>query len=327
MNVRVLRAGFVTTVQDLGRTGWRHSGVPLGGALDPHALRVVNALTGNDDGAAGIEIGAGPMKLQFNDARVIAWSGGDFKVRVSDTIIPAGHPAIVHADEQVLFDSTGNAGRAWLAISGGIDVPVVLGSRSTDLRASFGGHEGRALRDGDLLPLGNESELSRQIVAGISDKRIGDWSAPREWVHRSGRVFLRIVRGVDWPRFSEAAIESLVHDAFAVAPESDRMGVRLRGPTLPLRAPCELLSEPVVPGTIQVPPDGNPILLLNDCQTIGGYPKIAHVISVDLSVAATLAAGDTVRFHEISLGDARTLLATREQDFARFRLGLALRVR
>jgi antagonist of KipI len=217
-----------------------------------------------------------------------------------------------------------NAGaRAWLAISGGIDVPLVLGSRSTDLRGTFGGHEGRTLRDNDVLPLGNHGGL--ETAAPWKDRKISGWSAPAPWAAtRQADRFLRIVKGANWNRFTSDAQDSLVSAAFTVTPDSDRMGARLDGPELKRVDASDLLSEAVAPGTLQVPPNGKPILLLGDCQTIGGYSKIAHVITVDLPIAAQLWPGDSVRFHEISLAEAQTLLRERQEDFARFRVGLSL---
>jgi antagonist of KipI len=211
-------------------------------------------------------------------------------------------------------------GRAWLAISGGIDVPLVLGSRSADLRGNFGGHEGRALRDGDVLPLGNKI-----TPAPCKEGRIADWSAPTPWAATAHRdAFLRIVRGTHWDQFTAEAQSSLHTNSFVATPDSDRMGVRLDGPELERVDATDLLSEAVAPGTLQIPPNGKPILLLGDCQTIGGYPKIAHVITVDLPIAAQLWPGNPVRFHEVSLAEAQDLLREREQDFARFRIGLSL---
>src|SRR5437588_4753493 len=154
MNALVRSAGFLTSVQDLGRTGYRQSGVSLGGALDSFALRVVNALVGNEDRAAGLEATLGTLRLRFDDQRVVAWCGGGFTTRIGDEELPPGHAGLVAKDEELVMTAPPAGSRAWLAISGGINVPLVLGSRSTDLRGNFGGHEGRVLRDGDLLPLG-----------------------------------------------------------------------------------------------------------------------------------------------------------------------------
>jgi antagonist of KipI len=219
--------------------------------------------------------------------------------------------------------------RCWLAISGGIDVPVVLGSRSTDLRANFGGFEGRALLDGDVLLLAHQTGSSA-LAKAAADKPppatgISSWAAPHEWASPASRhPNLRFVRGVDWSRFDDSTIQRFTNHEFAVSSDSDRMGVRLDGPELKRHDEADLISEAVAPGTIQVPPSGKPILLLGDCQTIGGYPKIAHVITIDLGVAAQLRAGDGVRFSEVSLQDAHRLLMERERDLERFRIGLSL---
>ena len=335
MSVVVRSAGFVTSVQDLGRTGFRQSGVSVGGALDPHALRVANALVGNDDDAAGIEATLGTARLQFGDERVVAWCGGAFNVRINDDELPPGHVGLVAKNEALTMVAPNDGGRAWLAISGGIDVPLVLGSRSTDLRGNFGGYEGRALRDGDVISLFTKRRFPSRRPEKEGDLQtvppwISDWSAPTSWAATPHRErFLRIVRGAHWDRFTPEAqsslvTNSLVTNSFVVTPDSDRMGARLDGPELKRIDATDLLSEAVAPGTLQVPPNGKPILLLGDCQTIGGYPKIAHVITVDLPIAAQLWPGDPVRFHEVSLAEAQDLLREREQDFARFRVGLSL---
>ena len=320
MNVLVLSGGFLTSVQDLGRTGFRQSGVSLGGALDSHALRVANALVGNEDSAAGLEATMGKLRLRFEDERMVAWCGGAFAVRIGDENLPPGHAGLIGAGEELVMAAPNEGSRGWLAISGGIDVPLVLGSRSTDLRGNFGGHEGRTLRDGDVLPLGKHGGLE------TAAPWISEWSAPAPWAATAHRDrFLRIVKSANWDRFTPEAQTSLVTASFTVTPDSDRMGARLDGPGSSRFNSDDLLSEAVAPGTLQVPPNGQPILLLGDCQTIGGYPKIAHVITVDLPIAAQLWPGDLVRFHEVSLAEAQQLLLEREDDFARFRIGLDLR--
>jgi antagonist of KipI len=318
MKVLVQSAGFLSSVQDLGRTGFRKAGVSIGGALDPHGLRVANALVGNHDHAAGLEATLGTLRLRFEDDRAVAWCGGAFSVRVGEQDLPAGHAGLVVKDEELSIIAPSDGGRAWLAISGGIDVPRVLGSRSTDLRGNFGGHQGRALRDGDAISLFKDGWMES------ASPRISEWSAPAPWAASAGNGVLRIVRGSDWDRFTHASQTSLLSSSFRVTPDSDRMGARLEGLELNRVEAGDLLSEAVAPGTIQVPPNGKPILLLSDCQTIGGYPKIAHVITVDLPMAAQLWPGDAVRFREVSLAEAQGLLRTREEDFARFRVGLSL---
>jgi len=330
MEMIVTRAGFLTSVQDLGRTGFREFGVSTSGALDPLALRVANLLVGNDERAAGLEITLGVLQLRFNDERIIAWCGGEFEVEIGSQSLPAGHVAHLQAGDELKFRPPQIGCRAWLAISGGVDVPIVLGSRSTDLRANFGGFDGRALRDGNLVPLGPRPG------SPIPATRISSWTAPHDWVSPARpNPILRFVRGTDWTRFNPpsrgygvagaSTLQRLTSEPFTVSPDSDRMGVRLSGPELPRADNVDLISEAVAPGTVQVPPSGQPILLLGDCQTIGGYPKIAQVITVDLGIAAQLRAGDRVRFLEVSLGDAHQLFLQRERSLERFRIGLSLR--
>src|SRR5919108_5705649 len=175
MTATVLRAGFVTSVQDLGRTGFRQFGVSTSGALDPFALRVANLLVGNDEGAAGLEITLGGLHLRFNDDRMVAWCGGEFDVQIGSHALPAGHVAHLKGGDELKFGRAQIGCRGWLAISGGIDVPVSLDSRSTDLRANFGGFEGRALRGGDVLTLGSQPGSSPPAT-GISS-----WTASHDW--------------------------------------------------------------------------------------------------------------------------------------------------
>jgi antagonist of KipI len=319
MNVIVTRAGFLSSVQDLGRTGFRQFGVSTSGALDPFALRVANLLVGNDEDAAGLEITLGGLHLRFQDERIVAWCGGEFDVEIGTGTLRAGQVAHLQAGDELKLDRAKIGCRCWLALSGGIDVPVVLGSRSTDLRANFGGLAGRALRDGDHLPLGLGKRLSPPDI-GIST-----WMAPHDWASPAMLYpVLRFVRGVDWNRFDASTLQLFTRQQFAVSPDSDRMGVRFDVPELKREDEVDLLSEAVAPGTIQVPPSGKPILLLGDCQTIGGYPKIAHVITVDLPIAAQVRAGDHVSFTEVSIADAHGLLLQRERDLDRFRIGLSL---
>jgi KipI family sensor histidine kinase inhibitor len=320
MTASVTRAGFLTSVQDLGRTGFRQFGVSTSGALDPFALRVANLLVGNDENAAGLEVTLGGLRLLFKDERMVAWCGGEFDVQIGTRSFPAGHVAHLRSGDELKFGRAKIGCRCWLAISGGVDVPVVLDSRSTDLRANFGGIFGRALRDGDEVPLGEFRRSQTAAAEGISP-----WTAPHDWASSAKRnPFLRFVRGSDWFRFHDATMQRFTNDEFRVSPDSDRMGVRFDGPELKREDNIDLISEAVAPGTIQVPPNGKPILLLGDCQTIGGYPKISHVITLDLSIAAQLRAGDRVRFSEVSLSDAHRLLLERKRDLERFRVGLSL---
>jgi len=326
MKLTVQHAGFLTFVQDGGRSGFRRFGVSLGGALDPHALRTANLLVGNEDGAAGLEITMGGFRGNFDDRRLVAWCGGAFDVRIGPIVLPPGHVGAIEAGEELRVGPPTIGCRAWLAISGGIDVPKVLDSRATDLRAEFGGLDGRPLRAGDVIPLGVQTNGVGDVAALLRSEKVSAWSAPANWTAtaRSSPV-LRFVRGNDWDQFDPSAHEILGHQVFTVSPDSNRMGARLDGPVLWRKDYADLISQAVVPGTVQVPPNGQPILLLGDCQTIGGYPKIGHVITVDLGLAAQLRPGDTVRFREITLSEAHRFLLQRERDLGLFRVGLEAR--
>jgi antagonist of KipI len=179
------------------------------------------------------------------------------------------------------------------------------------------------LRDGDRLALGALPPAAVRFSRKLAGARLANAGASDEWAQTGRRrAFLRVVRGAEWDQFEASARAALLADQFTVSDEADRMGVRLDGSVLSRHEAIELISSPVAPGTIQVPPNGHPILLLGDCQTIGGYPKIAHVITVDMPIAAQLQPGDPVHFGEVSLGEARSLLAAREHDLRWFRAGL-----
>ncbi len=234
MKATFVRAGALTAVQNGARTGLREIGVPSGGALDPFALEVLNCMVGNDQRAAGLEITSGALRLTFADKRLVAWAGGEYEVRIGDRLIPAGRTAIVSEGEELQINGPRQGFRAWLAISGGFDVPVILGSRSTDLRGQFGGWEGRALRDGDCLPLNPNARESEQSFARMKQSRISSWAAPFDWIHsaKADSYVLRVLPGSEWKSFSARTHESFLKEKFVVAPESDRMGVRLTGPEL-----------------------------------------------------------------------------------------------
>ncbi len=314
--LKILRAGPLATVQDLGRPHHRHEGIALGGALDPHAARVANLLVGNPEDHALLEITLGPARVRFADARVIAWAGAEGAARLAGIALPAGRAARTEPGDELEFAAPQRGCRRWLAITGGIDVPLALGSRSTDLRGGFGGLDGRALRDGDTLPLG------RFLPQLIFPERIAAWGGPAEWTRTAPlHPILRVLPGADWEEFAPTLCEK----AYNVSAKADRMGARLEGGEWKRAQQPEMLSEAVVPGTLQVAHDGQPILLLGDCQTLGGYPRIAHVITVDLPLAAQLRPNDDVRFQLVGSEEARALFLVRQNDLEMFRVGLQLR--
>lgn len=304
MEMTILRAGGLTTVQDLGRPGHRAIGVPLGGAADPVALRLANLLVGNPENTAALECALVGPELVFSEAVTLAVGGAAFAG------LPAWRPVHVAANEKIELGACQGGCRGYLAIAGGIAVEPVQGSRSTYVRAGLGGWQGRALRAGDILPLGTPPRPGR----------IDHWSvSPRVLPAYTPSPRLRVMRGAQADEFAPGWREA----EFEVTPQFDRMGVRLAGPPLTRASEQELLSTAVAPGTVQVPPDGHPIILLADAQTIGGYPRLAHVIAVDLPLVAQLQAGNRVRFQEVSLEEAHRLWHARERELGILAEGLA----
>jgi antagonist of KipI len=329
VSVRVIAGGLQTTVQDLGRPSSQRQGVPAGGAMDRTALRAGNILVGNDEGAAGLEAALIGPTLAFDRPTLIAITGADLVATVEHEPLPAWHAALVQAGAVLRFGAPARGCRAYIALAGGLDVPLLFGSRSTYLRAEFGGLDGRALRAGDALNLGSPSALSREIAASLratSQVSIARWSIGSTVRPRfADDALVRVIPGAHASALSDQSRDQLFAARFRVSASSDRMGYRLEGPPLSLASPIELLSEAVAFGTIQLPPGGAPIVLMADRQTTGGYPRIGEVASIDLPLVAQLKPGDHVRFRPISLRDAQRLYLAREQELAEARLAIALR--
>ncbi|HEX2852335.1 MAG TPA: 5-oxoprolinase subunit PxpB [Opitutaceae bacterium] len=300
--VKVLRPGMLTTVQDLGRSGHRAAGVPLSGAADPLALRLANWLVGNSADAAALEVTLIGPELEFPFEAVIAVTGARFPG------IPGWQPVRVLAGTRLKLGAATSGCRGYVAIAGGIVTGRVLGSASTYLRGGLGGVEGRALREGDVLVVAKTTRVLEEHWR-IDGRVLPAYSAS---------PVVRVVRGAQADEFGRA----LFATEFKVTPRSDRMGVRLSGAALKRNNSRELISTAVSPGTVQIPPDGQPIVLMADAQTIGGYPQAAHVITVDLPLVAQLRPGDTLRFSEVSLDEAQNLLFARERTLALLHEGL-----
>ncbi|MEV5767054.1 biotin-dependent carboxyltransferase family protein [Micromonospora sp. NPDC052213] len=277
--VEVLRAGALTTVQDLGRAGWAHLGVPRSGALDPAALRLANRLVGNPEHAAGLEITMTGCELRFPRAATVAVTGAGTAVRVGRRPGDVGRPLSVPAGAVLRIDPPRDGLRNWLAVGGGIAVEPVLGSRATDTLSGLGPPP---LRDGDLLPLGAPTGPPAPVDLTVVAP------APTEL-----RLTLRLGPRDDW--FTPAALDRLFGTTYAVSPVSNRVGARLTGAALPRAVAGELPSEGIVLGAVQVPADGQPLIFLADHPTTGGYPVVGVVD--DVTPLAQARPGTTVRFH------------------------------
>jgi antagonist of KipI len=302
MNVRVIRPGMLTTVQDRGRWGLQARGVPVAGPMDPFSHRLANAFVHNDPAAATLEVTLLGPELEFDDERMIAVVGAEFEVSVDGKRAPLGVPFAVMAGSRVRFGARGRGTRGYLAVSGGIDTPPVLGSRATHVISGMGGLEGRPLRAGDVLPLG----AAGSIAALRSVRLVPSPQSPVP-------ALVRVLPGPQLDAFSADALDALQSAPYVVGQNSDRMGFRLEGPLLRHAAGAETISDATPLGVLQVPASGQPILLMADRQTAGGYPKIATVITADLAVAGQLGPGDQLRFVVCSAREAVAALIARER--------------
>jgi biotin-dependent carboxylase-like uncharacterized protein len=292
--IEVVRAPPFATVQDLGwRTG-RAMGLPPGGAMHQALLEQANLLVGNPPGFAGLEWALGPGALRFvNDATVCVLR--DAEVRVEGQVQPAG-AVHVKAGATVEIAPRGHDRFLYAAVRGGIDVPQIMGSRSTYLPGGLGGHEGRRIKSGDRLPIGAAPEPARRsAAAGGGASSVSD------------ALELRVTRGPQWERFDPPARAAFFAGEYTVAPASDRMGYRLNGPAVNPREAATLPSEAACAGAVQIPDGGEPIVLMPDGPTVGGYPKMVVVIRADLGELAQCQPGRVVRFREVSLAEARAV--------------------
>lgn len=323
----VLKPGMLASVQDLGRHGHRQRGICPGGALDTLALTMANRLVGNPDEAAGLELTMGGCELRFDTATRIALAGDDFGAQLDGMPIWPCWSVPVQAGQTLkLVGANVAAGkkgmRTWLAVAGGIDVPPVLGSRSTDLKAGFGGLAGRALKKGDRLPLGAPALNSAQLAR----RRFG--VRPPEWAIDSRdfgeAIPLRVMPGPESGLFTPASLAAMSREPWRITPQSNRMGSRLEGPVLERKRAGDMLSSGVIPGTIQVPPSGQPIILMGDAQTTGGYPRIAVVIRADLWKLAQAPLGGMLRLVQVDAAEALQAWALQQRHLLQMTQGLAV---
>ena len=320
--LKIRKSGLQTSVQDLGRTGFQKYGVIASGAMDPVAHRFANLLIGNEETAATLEITlVGPV-IEFTEDAIIALCGGDLEPKIDGVAVKMWRMLTVAKGSTLTFGEPRSGARCYLAIFGGIDVPLVMGSRSTYLRAGIGGFRGRALEKGDELAIGQVT-LQQQKALQQNNENEFDWLVPP--VRYFDEPVIRMMTGRQFDLFDEDSKKQIFDETFAVSSNSDRMGYRLEGPRLALETPAELISEAVAFGSIQVPADGNPIVLLADRQTTGGYPKIGQVASVDLPLISQLKPGQQLRFKEISLEYAQQRFIEQEQSIRQMKAAIQLK--
>jgi antagonist of KipI len=307
----VLEPGILTTIQDGGRFGFSRFGVPPSGALDPFSYRVANLLVNNQRNEACLETTLMGLRLKALSESVIAITGGDLLPSLNGEPFEMWRTHLLVEGDVIAFKKVGSGCRAYLSTNGGFIAPEVMGSRSTYLSGRFGGMEGRPLRKGDIL---YRFDLSSSL------NRIGS-RFQEEWIPLFEKeATLRVIPGPQDDHFTEEGFHTFCSSAYGVSPQCDRMGVRLNGPKIERRSDVEesIISEGFLPGAIQVPGDGKPIIILTELVT-GGYTKIATIVSTDLNKVAQLKPGDRVRFKPISIEEAHSLLREQEKRIDYFK--------
>jgi antagonist of KipI len=332
MSIKVLRPGLLSSIQDLGRYGYQKHGVIVSGAMDAFSLRIGNLLVGNMENQAGLEITLVGPQLLIKDDLLIAITGGNLTPMIDGVDVPMWRPVYVKGGSVLSFGPCQSGCRAYLTVGGGYELPSIMNSDSTYLRAGIGGFCGRALQKDDQLAVGTPGRNTSKRMSLLASKAIKQsFVAPNWYAGLYGHsdaatpATVRITRGIQYDWFTAESLLQFTSQPFQVTPQSDRMGYRLKGEALKLRQPSEMISEAVALGTIQVPPDGNPIILMADRQTVGGYPKVAQVISVDVPRIAQVKPGGKIQFIEIEHREAEALYFAREKFIAEVKKGLNLK--
>ncbi|NOU91844.1 5-oxoprolinase/urea amidolyase family protein [Paenibacillus sp. LMG 31456] len=335
MTIEVIKPGLFTTVQDGGRFGYRGIGVVTSGAMDRFALQAANLLVGNEPSAALLELTLTGASLEFHEDALVALCGADMDARAEGAgpPLPCWRPVLVRSGTTLRLGHTRRGARACLAVAGGIAVPAVLASRSTHARSRLGGLAGRALQPGDRLQVGPPAAAAAALAARLAAATPGALIAPAAWAIApkarppyAEHPVVRVTLGREAESFAGGSLQSFLSTPYRVTPQSDRMGYRLNGERLVLSEPLEMISESVTMGTVQAPPDGQPIILMADAQTTGGYPRIAQVAAVDFPILAQMRPGGTLRFQEISLDAAQVFYIQQQLELRQLAAIISLKI-
>ncbi|MBB5172640.1 biotin-dependent carboxyltransferase family protein [Texcoconibacillus texcoconensis] len=313
---RIVKPGLLTTVQDLGRTGYQQYGMVVSGAMDIYALQVGNLLVGNERGEAGLEITIMGPEIELLEDAVIAICGADLSATVDNKPAPLWKSFYVQQGQTIRFGRPVSGARAYITVAGGISIPTVMGSKSTYMKAQVGGVDGRELQKGDVIEKGKPTFHNRGLVSrSLKSSLVPDYERDQT---------LRVILGPDEQAFHESSIGTFLSEAYEISPQSDRMGYRLQGAKLTHVSGADILSDAIFPGTIQVPASGEPIILLADRQTTGGYTRIGTVISVDLPYLGQMLPGNKISFQAVSIDEAQALNVKREKAFRQLSLGAGI---
>ena len=309
MGIRVLKAGMLTTVQDLGRTGYQSQGFSVAGAMDVRSFKIANLLLDNPENEAVLEFTLIGPTLQFTSETIIAITGGDFSPTLNGEPVPSYEAVYVNRGDILKFGSARTGSRGYIAFSSYLDIPVVMGSRCTNLKSRIGGFKGRKLKDEDYIGF----RIKRRYLPYFLSRKLkpDDFSAESET--------LRVVLGPQDDRFSRQGIETFLTEEYTVTSDFDRMGCRLEGPFIAPKDTTDMISDGIAYGSVQVPSHGKPIVLLSDRQTTGGYPKLATVASVDIPKLVQRKTDHRIHFTAISVEEAQKLYREEEKAYERMR--------
>ena len=309
MGIRVLKAGMLTTVQDLGRTGYQSQGFSVAGAMDVRSFKIANLLLDNPENEAVLEFTLIGPTLQFTSETIIAITGGDFTPTLNGEPVPSYEAVYVNRGDILKLGSARTGSRGYIAFSSYLDIPVVMGSRCTNLKSQIGGFKGRKLKDEDYIGF----RIKRRYLPYFLSRKLkpDDFSAESET--------LRVVFGPQDDHFSRQGIETFLTEEYTVTSDFDRMGCRLEGPFIAPKDTTDMISDGIAYGSVQVPSHGKPIVLLSDRQTTGGYPKLATVASVDIPKLVQRKTDHRIHFTAISVEEAQKLYREEEKAYEKMR--------
>ena len=330
--LQINKEGLQTTVQDIGRRGFQKYGVIVSGVMDPYAHRIANVLVGNSETDSTIEITLVGPQLTFLEDCLFSLTGGDLSPLLNGNPIKMWRPIFAKKGCKLTFGKPRLGCRTYLAVAGGISVTEVMGSKSTYLRAGIGGFDGRALKKGDVVKSGEVSQYIRTFIDKLAREATDSPFKQVDWTLMTQAIpiyqsedTVRVTEGRQAKLFDEKSKDAFYNEAFQISSDSDRMGYRLKGPQLTLKEPKELVSEGVAFGSIQVPPDGQPIILMADRQTTGGYPKIGQIASVDLPKVSQSKPGESIRFEKITLEEAQQAMLNERRLIAQLTKSISLK--
>lgn len=298
--LKVNKPGFLTTLQDLGRIGYQEFGMPVAGAMDPFSLQIANKLVGNEPGEGALEITMMGPELEFIGEALIAITGADLSPVINGRQVPMWQSFLVKTGDILTFKGLKKGCRSYVAVAGGFDVPLIMGSKSTYLKGKLGGFEGRALKAGDTLKINSKDEKTKSYKGAFLPEKLRP-------VYGNNYT-IRVILGPQDDYFTDEGIRTFLNSTYKITNEADRMGLRLDGPKIQHKEGADIISDGIALGSVQVPGHGNPIVMMADHQTTGGYTKIATVITPDINLMGQAKPGDSIQFTQVDIDQAHEIL-------------------